>query len=363
MATDTVLEKRVMIEAFRQKKAPTMFLSGLFKTKSNWMFRARKVAIDVKRNEQTIAVDVKRGTGGNLNTNKQFTTKEYEPPVYDEYSSLFEEELNERNIGNTEYNQTEYIADAIARITDDQVVNQENILRSIEKQAADVLLTGTVILINNDTLDYKQKTTHNFTVGTSWSTTSADAFGDLQTAVDLNTKDGKIDSDMAIFGQGAWQDLLRNDDFQKQANYRRVNLMEIRRPSINTDGAAFHGFITVGAYELQVWTYPQYYLVPTGYGLANEGTLVPYIPDDKVIVTGMDIDLRLVYGGIPTIVGRKDPRLSAIGLPGIPANIATDFHAYNQLDDKGTCVEAGVRSAPLCIPTQIDGYTVIDTII
>ncbi|MCK5612877.1 major capsid protein [Candidatus Pacearchaeota archaeon] len=357
------LAKKVMIEAFKQKMAPTMFLSSFFKTRPRWMFKAVTVDIDVKRNDEAIAVDVKRGTGGNLNVNKQFTTKEYEPPVYNEYTTLFEKELNDRNIGSPEYVQTDYVSDAIARITDDQIENQEKILRSIEKQAADVLLTGTVPLINNDTLDYKQKGTHNFTAGTSWSTASADAFADLQTAVDNNRKDGKIKSDIGIFGEGAWQDLLRNDDFQEQANFRRVNLMEINRPVINTDGAAFHGFITVGAYELQVWTYPQYYKVPENYSLPNEGTLVKYIPDDKVIVLGSTIDLRLVYAGIPRIVNKKEPRLAEIGLPGIPGNFAGDFHPFHYLDVEDKCVKAGVESAPLCIPTQIDGYTVIDTII
>ena len=59
-----------------------MFLSGFFQSPERNKTRSRKVVIDVKRNEETIAVDVVRGSGGRLNINKRFTTKEYVPPVY-----------------------------------------------------------------------------------------------------------------------------------------------------------------------------------------------------------------------------------------------------------------------------------------
>ena len=87
MATDTVLEKRVMLEAFKQKANPTLFLSQWFRTTERDIFRSRKAVIDVKRNKEEIAIDVVRGTGGRLNNNKRFTTKEYRPPMYDEYMS------------------------------------------------------------------------------------------------------------------------------------------------------------------------------------------------------------------------------------------------------------------------------------
>jgi hypothetical protein len=355
------LGKKTMLAAFKQKKAPTMFLSGFFRTPPRNITRGRKVVIDIKRNDEDIAIDVIRGTKGRMNENKRFTTKEYEPPVYDEWSPFEEEELMDRGIGQTEYEDPAFLAEFIARVTDDQVENQEAILRAIEKQAADVLFTGTVVLVNNDTVDYKQKATHNFTTAVDWDAAGGLPLDDLGTASDLNRKDGKVESDIAIMGEQALKDFLNNAQVQKFGDFRRINRMDITPPVMNTEGAAFHGEVSVGSRRLQIWTYPQYYKVPTGFGLANEGTLVPYVPTDKVVVMGSNIRFDLAYAGIPQLVNRVDPRLQGLGLSAVPARIATDFHPYAHVDSEATTIKTGVRSAPLCIPTQIDGYTVIDT--
>jgi len=356
------LANRTMLEAFKQKKAPTMFLSGFFKTPPRNIVRSREVVIDVKRNKESIAVDVIRGTGGRFNLNKRFTTKKYEPPVYDEYSSIYEEEGNDRLPGQTEYDTMDYVAKFIAKATDDQVEHQEKILRAIEKQAADVLFTGTVPLINNDTIDYQQKATHNFQVGTSWSDEGAPALGDLSDATELNREDGKLDSDIAIFGKTALKNFLNNTEVLEKGDLRRINRMDIIPPVMNTSGATFHGQVTAGSYNLQIWSYPQVYEVPIGFSLPNEGELVPYVPENLVCVIGSNIRMDLVFAGIPNIVRRVDPRLEAFGIPGVPINIPIDFNPYMLLDERAISLEAGVRSAPLCIPTQIDGYCVIDTV-
>lgn len=357
----TSLAKKTMGAAFKQKKAPTMFLSGFFQTPPRNITRSRSIVFDIKRNDEALAVDVVRGTNGRMNENKRFTTKEYVPPMYDEYSPFDEEELLDRGPGNTEYEDPSFMAELLARLTDDQVEHQEKILRAIEKQAADALFTGTVVLINNDTVDFKQKATHNFTTAIDWDAAGGLPLDDLATAADLNRQDGKIESDIAIMGAQALKDFINNAQVQKFGDFRRINQMDITPPVMNTEGAAFHGEVTVGSRRLQVWSYPQFYKVPTGFGLANEGTLVPYVPTDKVVVLGSTIRFDLVFAGIAEIVDRVDPRLQGLGITALPSRIATDFHPYALVDQNATNIKTGVRSAPLCIPTQIDGYTVIDT--
>lgn len=366
MATDTRLEKRVMLEAFKQKANPTLFLSQWFRTTERDIFRSRKAVIDIKRNLEEIAVDIVRGTNGRLNNNKRFTTKEYIPPIYDEYMAYNEEELNERMPGDTEYVNPEYVSQFLAILTDDQIELRDLILRAIEKQAADTLVTGVVPLINGDTIDYKQKATHNFAANPVWSNSGGLPIGDFITSCELNRKDGKVNTGdfVALFGSTAYENfLLRNEGAGLRFDVRNAKLADITQPVRNTSGASFHGTFSAGSWALQIWTYPQYYKVPTGYGLPNEGTLVPYIPDDKVIVipAASAIDLRLLYAGIPSLVRRVDPRLQAIGLDRVPANIRTDFHPYAHVDNEANDIKVGVRSAPLTVPTQIDGWTVIKT--
>lgn len=354
------LVKNTMLEAFKQKASPTMFLSGFFRTPPRNITRSKKVTIDIKRNDELIAIDVIRGTGGNLNLNKRFTTKEYIPPVYDEYSTINEEELLDRLPGMTEYESPEYMAAVLAKITDDQVENLDKILRSIEKQASDVLFTGTVVLINNDTIDYKQKTTHAFNAATVWSDVdNAKPLDDIQTAAGLNRADGKITSDVLVMGETALQEFLATAQVKDQGAFRIVERLSIKPPVMNDEGAAFHGIVSAGAYKFQLWSYPQLYRVPVGSGLPNEGDLVPYVPADKVLVTGSNIRLDLVYAGIPSVVNRVAPEMAAMGITGMPVNAMGDFHPYGYTDNDRLNLKAGVRSAPLCIPTQIDGYSII----
>lgn len=361
---DVTLEKRTMLAAFKQKRKPSSFLSSWFKTTERDIFRSKTAVIDIKRNEEAIAIDVVRGTEGRQNNNKRFTTKQYKPPMYNEFMSYTEDELNERMPGATEYDSPGYTDQLIAILTDDQVENQGTILRSIELQASNALFTGTVPLINNESLDYKQKTEHQITPGTLWNNTAAIPTKDVQDAAELNRKDGKVDSSVCIFGKQAWQDFLdRNIDDELKWDNRRANLADIQKPTANINGASFHGTFTAGSYNFQAWTYSQYYFVPVGWGLPNEGTLVPYVPTDLVAVLPESslIDLRLIYAGIPQLINRVDPRLAGLGITRMPGNIKADFQPYAHIDDRALCMEVGVRSAPLCVPTQIDGWSIIKT--
>ena len=68
---DNILAKKTMLEAFRQKRRPTMFLSGFFRSRPEYIFDTDTVEIDIKRNDEAVAVDVVKYTIGNRNKNKR----------------------------------------------------------------------------------------------------------------------------------------------------------------------------------------------------------------------------------------------------------------------------------------------------
>jgi hypothetical protein len=364
MATDTVLYKRTMLEAFKQKASPTMFLSSWFKTGSRDMFRSKKCVIDVKRNQEKIAVDIVRGTSGRLVNNKRFTTKEYEPPVYDLYNAYSEEELNKRMPGQIEYSNPDYMSELLALITDDQVEIQDMILRAIEKQASDALFTGTITPVSADVIDFKQKTAHNFAAGTAWSSTSSTPWVDLKNACELNRKNGKVMTGVfnAIMSETSLSELITRLTATSRSDQLNAKLTDITLPVKNTAGAVFHGRMSAGSYLINLWTYPQFYTIPDatdlgGIALSGAGTTVPYIPDERVLVIpdSSAIDLRLVYAGIPQLVNRVEGQFR------LPSMRTGDFHPYAFTDDEKVTAKVGLRSAPLAIPTQIDGFSVIQT--
>jgi hypothetical protein len=236
-------------------------------------------------------------------------------------------------------------------------------------QAAQIFFNGGIVTLQNaDNVDYKQKTSHNFNVGTNWSNSAATPWSDLAAACQLNREDGKVavGEFVAVFGETAWENYLTRSEGRNDV--LNVKLDDISPPVMNTEGAAFHGIITAGSYRLQAWTYPQVYEVPTaadlgGLTLPNAGTLQPFVPADHVLVVPPSnaIDLRLVFAGIPRVVPAVDPGLIAMGLTRVPQGMAGDFHPYTYVDDKKATLEVGVQSAPLAIPTQIDGFTTMDT--
>jgi hypothetical protein len=364
----TELARKAMLEAFEQKAPPTNFLSQFFRRSDMWVVDTDTVEIDIVRNNEKIAIDVTPHTAGRLNVKKRWTTKEYKPPMYDEYNSYNGKEFFNRLPGNHPYTSVDAIGSLIARVTDDQTKLMETIIRAIEKMASDVFLTGKVVLVNDEEIDFKQKATHRINASAAWAGGSANIPADLEGMADVIRADGQTDMSDLIFGSGSWENFIADSSMQARFNYRRVELVDIGMPVLNTAGAAFHGIITVGSYQCRCWTYPQSYEVPTDAEIGvdsgtipNAGSRVAYIPDDKVIGLGRNLDLRMVFAGVPVIVERPDPRLEAFGISGFPSAMAQDFQPYVLLDKKETSLLVGVKSRPLTIPTQIDGWAVLDT--
>lgn len=364
------LAKKTMLEAFDQKAKPTKFLSSWFPTTERDIVDTDTVDIDIKRGNEKIAIDVSKYVGETRNSNNQFTSKEFTPPAYNEYFSYVGKQLQKRLPGRTEYDKISPMAQLLAIITDDQVKGQDKITRAIEVMCSTALLTGTIILINNVSVDYKQKSTHDFDAAIDWDEVStATPWVELDKACDLNRKDGKGISEVGIFGSNSLQWLLAATKMQNRLNLRHAELANIKSSMMNDEGAVFHGLLDTGNYTLQVWTYPQYYDIPTDAELGlpsgtvtNAGTTQLYIPTDKVIVLPEPgkIDMRTVYAGISRIVNPVEPEFQALGITGVPDNARGKWHPYAHTDQRRKSLIVGVESAPLPIPVDIDRVCAFD---
>ena len=351
-------------EAFEQLARPTGFYTGMYQTPETNIVSSKTIFFDIKRNDEQFAVDVVRGTGGRGNINKRFSTKEYEPPFYNEFAWINQDERLLRVMGRTQFDEhTE--ADVLAAILQSQLVLSAKIDRSVEKQCADALFSGVITLVNGDTIDFKQKATHQVTSGdlgrSVWGNAAGDPDADLQDLCDLNRKDGKSTSNVAEFSPEALNLYLKNTTVKEKTNFRRVDTIDLRPPRPNSEGANFHGTITVGDYELEVWTYPQFFTIPIGFGLANEGTQQPYIPAFKVRVGNKNSRFDLVFAGVEKLVPVETPELTALGINQVPTTMRGRMHTYGAVDELQENAKFGVKSAPLAIPTDIDSFSVITT--
>jgi hypothetical protein len=358
--------RKTMVRMFKQKASPTQFLSSLAEVQTTL---AVEIEIDIKRGRELFAVDITPGAGSRSNKSTRYTTKKYVPPTYNESDAITAEELQTRLPGMHAYDagSQPYQAALAALVTDRQADLQDKIIRSIELQARDAIFSGTITLQNGDTIDFKKKATHAITPAVKWDQDTATILEDLAAGCALCRKDGKINASTfsLIVADDVIEVIKKNPDFVERADLRRVDNVDLMMPSdINTEGSVFHGQFAAGSYKINLWTYPQFYEVPEGFGLANEGTLQPYIPSAGAALLPPNLDMRLWYAGVPTVVNQVDSQLAGMGLTdGTLSIVETDFHPYAFLDNRMESVEFGVKSKPLFVPVAIDGFVTYETVL
>jgi hypothetical protein len=346
---------------FENMFAPTNFFSGM--AVDNAPTNALLITMDIVRGRERIAVDVKYGTGANKVYRPQpYTNKTFQPPEYNEKATLTADELFTRLTGKTEYTEVDWAIESTAILASSANELKKDILRAIEWQGVNAFITGTIPLINNATIDFHRKTSHAATAATSWSTSSAAAMLDIELLGDVIRADSGRVPDTLIFGQGSLDAFLANDEVQKRANFRRVDYVAIKPPSMNSAGATFHGVCTIGSYNYEIWTYPQVYEVPMGFGLPNEGEKVKYVPDDVVIVTCKGLRADIWWGGLPRFADGNMEGAQAINFGSIkPTGKPVRYAPYVYCSKDGKNLTVGLRSRPMFCLTEIDAVAVLNT--
>ena len=350
------------LQLFTQMRSPNRFLSRLFTVKPGGIYNGDKVAIDVERFGEDVAIAIKKCTGPNLNDIDIFTTKEFEPPAYGEAFPLDVCELVNRMAGTNPFDAAfvTYASQLVAKFAKGFKLIDDKISRAVELQASQILQEGKLTLTNasGDTvyeIDYKPKATHFPTTGTSWSTlATADPLGDLESLAEVIRADGQIDPNMLIFGAVALKNFLLNETVQAVLDNRRIDLGEIR-PEMRDSGATFYGFVWVGTYRFEMWTYPDTFKDP------QTGNPTKYVAADKVIMLSNNTRLDMTSARVPLPLG-PDPRVAGL-LPGRMSSPSNGFDVTPNVyaTPNGKQIFGELESRPLLIPVQIDGFGCLDT--
>lgn len=347
---------------FEQMRSPNNFLSRMFTVKPGGIYDGEKVAIDIVRLGEKVAIAVKKCTGPNLNDIDEFTTKEFTPPSYGEAFPLDVCDLLNRMAGVDPHTAAYqgYGAAIVAKMARGFVVIDDMIRRAVELQASQILQTGKLTLTDDNgatvfELDFKAKATHFPTVTTDWDAAGADPLGDLEALAGVIRSDGKVNPDRLIMGGVALKLFLANTKVKDALDNRRIDIGEMA-PEFADSGATFQGFVWVGNYRFEIWTYPDTYEDP------QTGNLVEFVTADKVIMISSRTRLDMTAARVPLPLG-PDPRLSGI-LPGRltsrEANFDVTPNAY--ATPNGKQIMGELESRPLLIPVQIDGFGCLDTI-
>ncbi len=348
-----------LIELYLQEASAPMFLSGFFQTPSRNIHTSEMVEIDIIREDPDVAIVVQDlKAGGRENEATKYVNKGFIPPIFDEEGTITAYDLIKRQPGvdpfqdpNFGMNATDQAFKIIRRL-------ENKIRRAIELMASQVLQEGKLTLSDSNgvalyTLDFVPKTTHMKTVTTTWAVDGLTGapLADLDALAVIVRRDGQGLPNKLLFGSSAFQRFTANTDVRAKifTNFNSQQIAQLT-PQSRGQGATFQGFVWIGNYRFEMWTYDGYYKHP------QTGTLTPFIDDDNVIMLSDVTRLDLTYGGIPSIVSPESrvlpflpPRISSSD-----AGLDLNVFAWITPDGKHLKVSGGTR--PLTIPTAIDRF-------
>lgn len=348
---------KTMVKAFEKRKKPTNFLSNFFKPVQLDGIVAEIQGQDIKA---TYSVDNQIGTGGRRHEFSYHETKEIIVPEYNDFTTISEKDVFKKEFGDTPYSVP--ATTVVDKVTKRQGLFSDMQRRAEEKQASDAFFLGKIVLANGDEIEFRKKDTHNITPANKWTVSTHNPLTDIEKACQLCIDDGKISASEfnLILESSGLNALLNNPLFRENADLtKNIKRADISMPVEKTPGAMYHGQFSAGAYVVNLWTYNEKYEIPKGYGFANEGTSVPYIPAGRGVILPMNPEFERYYGAInntnyqqPGIIGGTLTLVKTEQLP----------YAYDTVFNGSGVTYAGVKSRPLHVPVNVDSFATFSTL-
>jgi hypothetical protein len=322
-----------LVSVYLEQPRVTTFLRSFFKVEESL---TKEVSIEVRRGFEKIAVDVIRGTEGNRNVFSKSTEKIFVPPLYWEYLVANDHKLYDVAIGM----QSEVaFAELAKQLGVDLFDMQQKIERAIEKQCADVLLTGIITLANGDNIDFKRKSASLFDgSSTPWTDNANDPLIQIADACTWIRQNGKSQGAIfnVIMGSQAKAAFSNNTKVTAKGDLLRINNLDISMPQRNSVGGTTHGMAAAGDYSVRIWTYPEFYTAPNG-------TSTPYVDPKKIIVLPENPNFVLAFAAVPQLIGKNGE---------IPQKGA--YLISEHIDERASNHEIHIKSAPVAIPVAVD---------
>jgi hypothetical protein len=272
---------QMLLDVYQERIRPKSFLRSFFPSKFS---PTKNVSVEVERGFEKVAVDVVRGSEGNYNRFSRKTQKLYEPPMWREYFNATELDLYDLCLGALGTDNKRLFAQLLNDVADRIGQLQDKIERAKEIQCSQVLVDGQVTMVNGDTINFQRKAQSmvdlNIGGNGGYFYNNSEAFDQIATGCKWLRVNGKAVGFRynAIFGEQAFNDFLKNTKVLGRQDLFNMKLDAIQVPEINAVGGALMGTITCGVYQVQVWTYPDFY--DSAAGVAGQ----PYIPTDQVIL-------------------------------------------------------------------------------
>lgn len=350
-----------MISAYFADRVPTGFLAGFFPATAESFYNGESVEVDIVRGSESVAVPIPDlNAGSRRNKADIFTNKEFKPPIYSEEGAINGFTLMKREPGRDPFQDPDYQANGIIRAFSLFRQMESKIRRAIELQAAQILQTGAISLVDSTgavvwSMDFSPKGTHLANAATTWGQAGYDPIQDLIDLCDIVREDGMAEVDTLIFGSAAWESALDNDKLVKRLETRRYELGTIAPTPPRGDGGKYMGTLELGAYRVDCWTYNGLYVHP------QTSAKTRYVDPAKVIAmasTGRKIS---TFGAIPQIVAPESRVMPFLPDRMSSADGGIDLFPFAYVAPNGQSVTLSLSARPLLIPVAIDTFGCLDT--
>lgn len=340
---------QTLLAAYKSKRKPDSFFTSFFKKTET---ADLNVSYSIQRSAEAIATDIVRGTTGNTNSFDKSSQKIVTPPMYSEMFNQTSLDKYDVAFPSNGTPNTNYIAALAMQVADKYVEIEDKVRRATELQCAQVLELG-VISLAKDTINYKRKATSTVDIsGTApWSTAASDIEGQIKDAGDFLRQTGQMSGaeiNMTI-SSTEWVYLKASTFFEKTANFRQVQLIDIKTPVASSTGASYMGTITAGTYTVHVWVYDGFYK-------NSSGVVVKYYDAKKAIFTPKEgTRFDIVYGGVDGVV--RDGQNEFI------SRRTGQFIRWDYIDYGRNVHTFATASAPIAIPVSVDQIYTLKTLV
>ena len=354
-----------MIEMYMEDAPAPMFLSGFFESPARNFHTSEEVTIDIERDDEDIAIVLEDlSVAPNENSRTRYTNKGFVPPIFGEGGTITAFDMIKRQAGNSPFEAPDFQAKLVESAFAIFRKLDKKIRRSVELMASQVFQNGALTLIDENgaekyVLDFGMKATHKVTVGTVWSDQSAPPAGatpllDIENLAEVVRRDGKGQPSKLIFGKTSFREFVDHPTVAAALDNRNKQVGVIA-PEVRGQGATFQGWVWIGNYRFEMWTYDGWYKHP------QTGVLTPYVSDENVIMLSERGRLDLSYGAVPLLRAPEQPAITLLPprMNSSAQGLDLSTNAYFTPDGRHLKVEAHTR--PLTIPTAIDTFARLTT--
>lgn len=321
------------IAKFKEKKPVYNFFTSFFKKDES---KTKHVSIEVRRNARKVAVDVLRGTDGNLNKFSKSTEKMFLPPLYWEWMRANDHDLYDVAIAQLNPTNLANLAEGLA---DDMMELRNKIEEAIELQCAQVFLDGVIQLKKNTNIDFKRKAASIVDSGGTeyWTGSAFDPRKTIEKAGEFIHREGKVAPGelTVICGKNAYAALEDSTFIKEKADLKDYAITNIAMPQQQAVGATLQGRMSAGQYKANLFVY-------SGWYLDANGVQQDYMDPDSIIVLPAETNFKLAFAAVPQLIkGSTAPQKGAY--------LVSDY-----LDEREVAHEMHIKSAPVAIPVAVD---------